>query len=32
MELTLSQLLQGKATKIKDREYFSTKQYVEPFL
>lgn len=32
MELTIEQLLQGKATKIKDREYFTTKAYVEPFL
>lgn len=32
MDLTIDQLLQGKATRIKEREYFSTKQYVEPFL
>jgi hypothetical protein len=32
MELTIEQLLQGKATKIKDREFFTTKAYVEPFL
>lgn len=32
MQLTLQQLLQGKATKIKDKEYFSTEQYVTPFL
>ena len=32
MELTLEQLLQGKATKIKDKEFFTTKAYVEPFL
>lgn len=32
MELTLDQLLQGKATRIKDKEYFTTEQYVTPFL
>lgn len=32
MEIDLNLLLKGKATKIKEREYFSTKQYVEPFL
>ena len=32
MEIDLNLLLKGKATKIKDREYFSTKQYIEPFL
>lgn len=32
MELTIDQLLQGKATKIKNKEYFSTEQYVVPFL
>ena len=32
MELTIDQLLQGKATRIKDREYFTTEQYVTPFL
>lgn len=32
MNLTLQQLLQGKATRIKDKEYFSTEQYVTPFL
>jgi hypothetical protein len=32
MELTNDQLLQGKATRIKDREYFTTEQYVTPFL
>lgn len=32
MELTLEQLLQGKATRIKEKEYFSTEQYVLPFL
>lgn len=32
MELTIDQLMQGKATRIKDKEYFTTKAYVEPFL
>lgn len=32
MELTLNQLLQGKATKIKESEYLTTKAYVEPFI
>ena len=32
MELTLDELLQGKATRIKNREYFPTAAYVEPFL
>lgn len=32
MEITLDQLLQGKATRIKNREYFSTAAYVEPFI
>ena len=32
MELTLPQLLQGKATKIKDKEYYTTEQYITPFL
>ena len=32
MELTVEQLLQGKATKIKEKEFFTTKAYVEPFL
>ena len=31
MELTVEQLLQGKATKIKEKEFFTTKAYVEPF-
>ena len=31
MELTIEQLLQGKATKIKEKEFFTTKAYVEPF-
>lgn len=32
MELTLNELLAGKATRIKNREYFPTSAYVEPFL
>jgi len=32
MEITINELLQGKATIIKSKEYFSTKSYVEPFL
>ena len=32
MKLTIDQLLQGKATRIKDKEYFKTEQYVVPFL
>ena len=32
MHVTLDQLLSGKATQIKDRNYFPTRAYVEPFL
>ena len=32
MELSLNELLAGKATRIKNREYFPTAAYVEPFL
>ena len=32
MEITLEQLLKGKATKIKDKEYYPTEAYVSPFL
>ncbi len=32
MELTLTELLAGKATRIRNREYFQTAAYVEPFL
>lgn len=32
MEITIEQLMQGKATKIKDKEYFSTEAYVYPFI
>lgn len=28
MELTIEQLMQGKATRIKDKEYFTTEAYV----
>lgn len=31
MELTVEQLLQGKATKIKEKEFFTTEAYVKPF-
>lgn len=32
MELQLNELLAGKATRIKNREYYPTAAYVEPFL
>ena len=32
MDITIDQLLSGKNTKIKDKEFFATKAYVEPFL
>ena len=32
MEITLDELLQGKATRTKERAYFPTEAYVEPFL
>lgn len=32
MVLTIDELLKGKATKIKNKEYFSTEQYITPFL
>lgn len=32
MKLTINELLAGKATKIKDKEYFQTEAYVTPFL
>jgi len=32
MELTLDELLRGKATRIKGKEFFHTAAYVEPFL
>ena len=31
-ELTLNELLEGRATRIKGKEYFPTRAYVEPFL
>ena len=32
MEITVQELLQGKPTIIKNKEFFQTKNYVEPFL
>ena len=32
MQITLSELLEGKATIIKEKEYLSTKDYVQPFI
>ena len=32
MELTIDQLMQGKATRIKNKEYFTTEAYVTPFI
>lgn len=32
MEITLNELLAGRATRIKNREYYPTAAYVEPFL
>lgn len=32
MEITLKELLAGKPTRIKNNDYFSTEQYVTPFL
>lgn len=32
MEITLEQLYAGKATRIKEKEYFTTEQYVTPFI
>ena len=32
MEIDLNSLLKGKATKIKNKEYFTTEQYVTPFI
>lgn len=32
MKLELNELLKGKATKIKDKEYYQTEAYVTPFL
>lgn len=32
MELTINEVLKGKATKIKDKQFYPTAAYVEPFL
>lgn len=32
MEIDINQLMSGKATRIKGKDYFSTEQYVTPFL
>lgn len=32
MEITVEQALAGRATRIKDKEYFTTAAYIEPFL
>lgn len=32
MEVTMEQLMAGKATRIKDKEYFTTEAYVAPFI
>lgn len=32
MEISVNELLQGRATRIKGKDYFSTEQYVTPFL
>ena len=32
MEITIEELLAGKATRIKNRDYYQTSAYVEPFL
>lgn len=32
MELTLEEALKGKATRIKNKDYFETKAYLEPFI
>lgn len=32
MEITLNDLFKGNATKIKDKEYFPTEAYIEPFI
>lgn len=32
MEISIDELLKGKATRIKKKEYFPTRAYVEPFL
>ena len=32
MEITLNALLEGKPTIIREKEYFATKEYVQPFI
>ena len=32
IDLNINDLYQGKATMIKDNKYFSTQQYIEPFI
>ena len=32
MEINFEQLLAGKATRIKEKEYFTTEAYVTPFM
>lgn len=32
MDITIGKLLEGKSTVIKDKEYLSTKEYVQPFI
>ena len=32
MEVSLEQLFSGKATRIKDKEYFTPEAYVTPFI
>ena len=32
MEITLSALLKGKTTIIREKEYFATKEYIQPFI
>lgn len=32
IDLKLNDIYSGKATMIKDKKYFSTQQYIEPFI
>ena len=32
MEITLNALLEGKPTIIRERKYFATKEYIQPFI
>ena len=32
MEITLNALLEGKPTIIREKEYFATKNYIQPFI